>query len=167
MDSTDNGKILQVANGKWSKQDPNFTQDIQQAVSDYCQENMSEWSGGLDHSLTNPLMAAPADIVGEIKSALTNFNVNNVLSFVKQTKSVLGVSVDCDGFGAFKLTGSATSNGGRTVKLTNLGSVPAGTYYLSYEIEGATLTYPTEIYLEDESYKHLHGNHGTYGQWYL
>ena len=44
------------------------------AVADYCEENFSGWSGALDRSLTQPLMAAPADKVGEINSALTNLD---------------------------------------------------------------------------------------------
>ena len=43
-----------------------------QAVKNYCDENFQEWAGGLDSTLTQPLMAAPADKVGELKSALNN-----------------------------------------------------------------------------------------------
>lgn len=44
---------------------------VNQAVNTYCAANFSEWQGGLDSTLTDSSMAAPADKVGEIKSALT------------------------------------------------------------------------------------------------
>lgn len=49
-----------------------ITTPVNQAVKNYCDDNFSGWSGALDRGLAQPLMAAPADMVGEIKSALTN-----------------------------------------------------------------------------------------------
>ena len=51
-------------------------EQLPDAVADYCDENFSEWSGALDSTLTDPLMAAPADKVGQIKSALTEVALN-------------------------------------------------------------------------------------------
>lgn len=48
-------------------------------VAEYCGEHFSEWSGALDSTLANPLMAAPADKVGELKSALTPLNSENLV----------------------------------------------------------------------------------------
>lgn len=75
VDSSDNGKVLVVEDGQWAVgESPVTPEDIQQAVDNYCEENFSEWAGGLDSGLTQPLMAAPADKVGELKSALTTLN---------------------------------------------------------------------------------------------
>lgn len=48
-----------------------ITTPVNQAVKNYCDDNFSGWSGALDRGLTQPLMAAPADMVGAIKSALS------------------------------------------------------------------------------------------------
>ena len=72
VDSSDNGKVLVVEDGQWAVgESPVTPEDIQQAVDNYCEANFSEWAGGLDSGLTQPLMAAPADKVGELKSALS------------------------------------------------------------------------------------------------
>lgn len=52
-----------------------ITTPVNQAVKNYCDDNFSGWSGALDRGLTQPLMAAPADMVGEIKSALSDIEV--------------------------------------------------------------------------------------------
>ena len=49
---------------------------VNQAVNTYCAANFSEWAGGLDSTLTQPLMAAPANKVGKIKSALSSFSMS-------------------------------------------------------------------------------------------
>lgn len=51
-----------------------ITTPVNQAVKNYCDDNFSGWSGALDRGLTQPLMAAPADMVGAIKSALSQVN---------------------------------------------------------------------------------------------
>ena len=60
-----------------------------QAVNAYCAANFSEWSGALDNTLTDSSMAAPADKVGEIKSALTQLDklvkMNSVFDGTKAT----------------------------------------------------------------------------------
>ena len=48
-----------------------ITTPVNQAVKNYCDDNFSGWSGALDRGLAQPLMAAPADMVGAIKSALS------------------------------------------------------------------------------------------------
>lgn len=48
-----------------------ITAPVNQAVKNYCDDNFSGWSGALDRGLTQPLMAAPADLVGGLKSALS------------------------------------------------------------------------------------------------
>lgn len=50
-----------------------ITTPVNQAVKNYCDDNFSGWSGALDRGLAQPLMAAPADMVGAIKSALSDF----------------------------------------------------------------------------------------------
>ena len=52
-----------------------------QAVNAYCAANFSEWSGALDSTLTNSSMAAPADKVGEIKSALSTRDIQENIVF--------------------------------------------------------------------------------------
>lgn len=79
VDSSDNGKVLVVEDGQWAVgETPVTPEDIQQAVNAYCAANFSEWAGGLDSGLTQPLMAAPADKVGELKSALSELETNTV-----------------------------------------------------------------------------------------
>ena len=53
-------------------------------VMEYCADNFSEWSGALDSTLTQPLMAAPADKVGELNSALTTFLIDEERAVVAQ-----------------------------------------------------------------------------------
>lgn len=62
-----------------------ITTPVNQAVKNYCDDNFSGWSGALDRGLAQPLMAAPADMVGEIKSALSEFCV---------CKNLIGNNVD-------------------------------------------------------------------------
>lgn len=43
-------------------------------VAEYCSEHFSEWSGALDDTLESNVMAAPADKVGELNSALSKLD---------------------------------------------------------------------------------------------
>ena len=58
---------------------------ISQTVSTYCAANFSEWSGALDSTLESSVMAAPANKVGEIKSALSALGLSVVDGMVCQT----------------------------------------------------------------------------------
>lgn len=60
---------------------------VNQAVNTYCAANFSEWQGGLDSTLTDSSMAAPADKVGNLKSALTPLaqKVYSVTDYVHST----------------------------------------------------------------------------------
>lgn len=83
---TDDGKVLTVKNGAWAVDECPVTQEeIANAVEDYCQETYSEWSGALDPNLESNVMAAPANKVGELKSALTE--INNALLTYKTDKN--------------------------------------------------------------------------------
>lgn len=107
------------------------------AVSAWLEENINPDTGYvLDSSLTVAGAAADAkaagDSIGELKSALSEIKEisKNMLPIATKTASVNDVASSYDD-GVISLSGTATSNGGRTVELTGRFSIPAGTYTFS------------------------------------
>lgn len=85
---------------------------VNQAVNTYCAENFSEWQGGLDSTLTDSSMAAPADKVGDLKSALNEIAPNNFVNRLKDDIiiNILDLSTMVSNYAVNKDTGAITAD---------------------------------------------------------
>lgn len=134
----------EVSNQLNEKLPETFEQEVPGMIDEYCSDHFSEWSGALDSSCTQSNMAAPADKVGEINSALSNSEVSddvNYLAYVNAINSVYNNDSSIDVKQSFPMfRGNATSG----TPVTH-----AKRCYCKMMIQN----YGEKIYFDDSQYK--------------
>lgn len=81
--------------------------------------------------------------------AVVSGNTKNLIDSFKGTVSSCGLTINCDGNCGYSISGTPTSQGGRTTPLTNIITLAAGTYTLSSTL-GAGI-HNREIYVNKKS----------------
>lgn len=85
--------------------------------------------GTVYDTLGNAIRGQVSDLDQEINQI--SERTRNLIFSNQKTATPVNVTVVSNGDGTFKVTGTADSNGGRTTRLTDVITIPAGTYTLS------------------------------------